>query len=116
MEKRVAIVKDGVVENVITVLDDENYATLIAGVEEQFGATAIDVTDWSDDSHPLSSVSPGFRYDGTKFIGPEIAPTGITEEDMEAAEEMRRVDAERRAAEEAANPSANPSAGPGDNN
>lgn len=114
--RRVALVKDGVVDNVIMFPElGEDYDLLKAGVEAQFADhQVIDCNDWADESHPMDIVSPGFSYDGTNFVAPEVPPTGITEEDLERNRKIIEADALRRAQE--VDPAATPAPGPGENN
>jgi len=114
--QRVALVKNGVVDNVIIFPElGEEYDNLIVGVQEQFAEhQLINCTDWVDETHPMDFVSPGFSYNGTTFVGPEVPETGITEEDMERNRQIIEADALRRSQE--VDPAATPAPGPGDNN
>lgn len=82
-QKRIALVKNGSVENVI-IVDEENLETLKSDIETQFGVEAIDATDWVDEDTetPTQFVGPGFSYADGKFIKPEPTPNTITEEDI----------------------------------
>ena len=82
-QKRIALVKDGNVENVI-IVDEENLESLKADIEAQFGAEAIDATDWVDEDPetPTAQVNAGFTYVDGKFVKPEPTPNTITEEDI----------------------------------
>ena len=83
-QKRMALVKDGVVDNII-IIDQENIEALKSDVEAALGGELIDATDWvdSDPETPVGQVSPGFTYSGGNFVKPEPAPNTITAEDLE---------------------------------
>jgi len=95
-QKRIALVKDGNVENVI-IVDEENLEALKADLESNFGAQAIDATDWVDEDSEttLSSVNVGFTYVDGKFIKPEPTPNTITAEDIERSLAKFAADAAR---------------------
>ena len=113
--RRVALVKDGVVDNVIMFPElGEDYDNIKTVLKSQYpDHTIIDCHDWVDESHPMDFVSVGFSYDGSSFIAPEVPPTGITEEDMERNRKIMEADEERRANE--VDPALTPAPGPGDN-
>lgn len=62
MDRKAAIIKDGIVENVIVI--DDNTPSSIYDVELEAG----------------SNVGPGWRYEKKKFIEPEQAEEDTTEE------------------------------------
>jgi hypothetical protein len=95
--RRTALVKNGLVENVILLpAESDDLEQLKAGVAEQFACEVIDCHDWEDPNHPYSYVSPGFTWDGTKFIAPEVPADTVTEESLaEAARVMEQDDALR---------------------
>lgn len=82
-QKRMALVKNNNVENVI-IVDEENLDTLKPDIEAQFGAELIDASDWVDEDTetPTAHVGPGFSYVDGKFVKPEPTPNTITEEDI----------------------------------
>ena len=114
--RRVALVKDGVVDNVIMFPElGEDYDNVKSGVEAQFPEhQLVDCNDWVDETHPMDFVSPGFSYNGTTFVAPEVPPTGITEEDMERNRQI--IEAAEAARANEVDPALTPAPGPGDNN
>jgi hypothetical protein len=82
-QKRVAVVQDGLVNNII-IVNEEDLETLKSDVESSLGGELIDATDWvdTDTETPIGQVSPGFTYSNGIFVKPEPTPNTITEEDI----------------------------------
>jgi len=115
--RNMALVKEGTVINTIVFPEKgELYDSLLVDVKAQFSdCDLIDATDWVDESHPYDVVSPGFSWDGEKFIAPAPGVDTVTEESLEEAKLMMEADIARRAEEAANDPAVTPAPKTGGN-
>lgn len=95
--KRVATIKDGIVQNVFVYpIDEEGYAKADEATKTIFpDHETVDCTDWKDPDGHWEFPNVGWKYDNG-FVVPEYVKGPITEESLAEAARLREEAEERR--------------------